>query len=122
MTPAARTALIVSADPEIRADWARYFERLGMRTLRCVGPQVACALIGGTTCPLHADADIAVYDGAAITPEFTLRLLRAGRTLPIAFAKDRLDGETRHVPLVTDVLPRGRNEGCIGPAVDHLVR
>lgn len=122
MTLATRTALVVSGDPEIRADWARYFEGLGMRTLRCVGPQVTCALLEGSSCPLHAEADIAVYDGTAITPEFTLRLMRVSRSLPIAFAKDRPDGDARHVPLITSVLPRGRDDGCIGRAVDKLGR
>lgn len=121
-TLATRTALVISADPEIRADWSRYFEGLGLRALRCVGPQVTCALLGGASCPLHAEADIAVYDRDAVTPEFTLRLLRLGRPLPIAFATDRLAPDARHVPLVTDVLPRGRDDGCIGLAVDKLGR
>jgi hypothetical protein len=122
VTLGSRTALVVSADPAIRSDWARYFEGLGMRALRCVGPQVTCALLVGSSCPLHAEADIAVYDRAAVTPEFTLRLMRVGRSLPIAFAKDRLDNVARHVPLVTDILPRGRDDGCFGLAADKLGR
>lgn len=93
-----------------------------MRTLRCVGPQIACALLDGETCPLHAEADLAVYDRAAITPVFTLRLMRASRAVPIAFARDRLDGHGRHTPLVMVVLPRGRGDGCIGLAADKLGR
>jgi hypothetical protein len=117
-----RTALVVSADPAVRADWARHFEGLGMRTVRCVGPQVSCALLGGKTCPLHAEADLAIYDRATVTPEFTLRLMRANRAVPIAFAHDRLDGAGRHAPLVTVVLPRGHDNGCIGLAADRLGR
>jgi hypothetical protein len=82
---------VVSADPAVRSDWARYFEALSMRTLRCVGPQVLCVLLDGAHCPLHEEADLAIYDRAALTPELTLRLIRAGRSLPIAFAADKLE-------------------------------
>jgi hypothetical protein len=122
VTLASRTALVVSADAAVRADWARYFESLGMRTLRCVGPQIACALLDGDTCPLHAEADLAIYDRDALAPELTLKLMRASRAIPIAFARDQRDPDGRHEPLVTGVLSRGRNNACIGLPSDKLGR
>jgi hypothetical protein len=117
-----RTALVVSADAEVRADWAHYFERIGMRTLRCVGPQIACALLDGDSCPLHAEADLAIYERAALTPELTLKLMRASRWLPIAFARDQRDGAGHHEPLVTGTMSGGRNNACIGLPSDQLGR
>jgi hypothetical protein len=108
-----RTALIVSADPAVRGDWARMFEALGMKTLRCVGPQVLCALLDGERCPLHEEADLAVYDRATVTPELTLRLIRASHALPIAFAQDRVSMERRHEPVITSVASEGAGS-CIG--------
>lgn len=117
-----RTALVVSADPEIRGDWARYFEGLGMCALRCVGPQVLCALLdGGARCPLHDEADLAVYHREAVTPELALRLLRVGRSLPIAFADDRIDPEGRHEPSIT-TLASDAAGGCFGPPVAGVGR
>jgi len=120
VAPRTRTALVVSGDPVVRADWARHFEALGMRTLRCVGPEVTCALLPGDACPLHADADIAVYDRSTLTPELTLKLLRTSRSLPIAFARDQRDADGRHEPLVTGVASRGRTDACIGLPADKL--
>lgn len=113
-----RTALIVSANPAVRADWARCFEALGMRTLRCVGPQVLCVLLdGGRWCPLQGEADLAVYDEAALTPELILRLIRVSRSLPIVFAKDRLDAAGHHEPVITSVASHGRDDdACVGVA------
>ena len=95
-----RTVLVVSADPAVRSDWARHFEALGMRTIRCVGPQVTCALLDRERCPLHEDADLAVYDRASLTPALTLKLAGLGDEFPLAFATDRLDAEGRHEPVV----------------------
>lgn len=118
-----RTALVVSGDPQIRADWARYFEALGMRSLRCVGPQVLCALLDGSRsgCPLHAEADLAVYDRSTVTPELALRLVRVGRSLPIAFAEDHLGPDGRHEPTIT-ALAADATGGCIGPLMDGTGR
>ena len=102
-----RTALVVSADPAVRSDWARYFEARGMRSLRCVGPEVLCVLIDGVRCPLHEEADLAIYDRASVTPELTLKLVRASDAFPIAFAKDVLDADGRHEPVVTAVASEG---------------
>ena len=115
-----RTALVVSADPAVRSDWASYFEAQGLRTLRCVGPQVLCALLDGAHCPLHEEADLAIYDRASVTPELTLKLIRASRSLPIAFAKDQLDAHGHHEPVVTAVASEGA-DACIGSAIHGLV-
>ncbi len=110
-----RVALVVSEDADVRADWARCFERLGLRTLRCSGPGVLCALLAGdATCPLHDEADLAVYDQSTIAPELTLRLIRPRRTLPIAFAKDRLNAEGRHEPQITSLASEAQERGCFG--------
>lgn len=119
----ARTALVVSGDPSVRADWAQHFEALGMRALRCVGPEVLCALLDGKQCPLHDEADVAIYDRSSVTPELTLKLVRSRPSLPIFFAADQLDAAGRHKPLVTSVLSRERDENrCVGPSVGELVR
>lgn len=120
--PRPRTALVVSADPEVRADWARYFERIGMRTSRCVGPQITCALLDGDRCPLHDGSDLAIYDRDALTPEFTLKLMRASRSLSIAFARDQRDDAGHHEPLVTGVMSAGRSHACIGLPSEWLGR
>ncbi|HEY8731577.1 MAG TPA: hypothetical protein VIN69_06315 [Candidatus Limnocylindria bacterium] len=109
-----RAALVVSADPAVRADWARYFEALGLRTIRCVGPQAPCPLLDGGRCRLHEDADLAVYDRSTVTPELALRLIRSSRSLPVAFAADRLDAQGQHEPLVTAVASEGRSTACVG--------
>lgn len=118
-----RTALVVSADPQVRADWARYFEALGLHSLRCVGPEVLCALLAGSRsgCPLHDEADLAVYDRSAVTPELALRLVRAGRSVPIAFAEDRIGPAGRHEPFITS-LAADADGGCIGPPVAGVAR
>ena len=115
------TALIVSGDPVVRSDWARFFDARGLPTIRCVGPQVMCALLDGGRCPLHDEATIAIYDRASLTPEFTIRLIRAGRLVPIAFASDRLDAEGRHEPLITSVAA-GHADDCVGLPPEQLGR
>ncbi len=117
------TALVVSADPAVRSDWARYFQARGLRTIRCAGPQVMCALLDGRRCPLHDEATIAIYDRASLTPEFTIALIRAGRSVPIAFATDRLDLTGRHEPDITSVAPRHvASEECVGLPPEQRVR
>ena len=112
-----RTVLVVSADPAVRADWSRCFEALGMRTRRCVGSQVLCVLLdGGRQCPLHDEADLAIYDEAALMPELIVRLVRARHSLPIAFAKDRLNAAGHHEPLITSVASHGR-DACATPTI-----
>lgn len=81
--------VVVSADPERRVRWASSFEAEGARTLRCAGPTVACALSRGLLrCPLLDEAGAAVYDVAAVTPEFLLTLVRRYPDLALVFARD----------------------------------
>ena len=94
-----RTALVVSANPAVRADWARRFEALGMRAIRCVGPQVSCALVDHKQCPLHEEADVAIYDRASLTPELTQKLAGVD-AFPLVIADDRLDADGRHEAVV----------------------
>jgi hypothetical protein len=108
--------LVVSADPAVRSGWADYFEALGMATLRCGGPAVPCVLLEGADCPLHEQADLAVYDRGSVTPELTLRLIRRSSRLPIAFARDRLDAHDRHEPIITALASEGV-DACIGPSM-----
>ena len=116
--PRSRSVLVVSADPAVRSDWARYVEAQGLRTLRCVGPQVLCMLLdGGRQCPLHEDADLAIYDRASVTPEITLKLIRASRSLPIAFATDQIDAHGHHQPVVTAIASEGAAEARAGTSV-----
>ena len=111
---------MVSADPAVRSDWARYFEELGLRTLRCVGPHVLCVL-GSGYCPLHEEADLAIYDRGAVTPDLVPRLVRASRSFPIAFATDRLDIRGHHEPVIT-ALASESADSRIGSTTHGLVR
>lgn len=118
-----RIALVVSADPAVRADWARHFEALGMRSLRCVGPAVLCALADGLRCPLHEEADVAIYDRAALTPEFMLKLARVRRSLPVFIATDVLGTNGHHEPHVTAVASRGwRGHHPVDPSAEQVDR
>lgn len=112
----APTALVVSADPAIRSGWSERLEDQGMRTMRCVGPQVLCLLLTGeSSCPLHREADFAIYDEGSVTPELLLRLLRHPPAIPIAFAKDRPGADGGHRPFVMHVTPRTRGTAsCFG--------
>lgn len=112
--PRVRTALVVSADPDVRGDWAGYFEGLGLRSLACAGPSPRCALLEQGSCPLLQQADVAVYDRSTLTPQLTLRLVRTSRAVPIAFARDQRDEHGHHQPLVTGVASRARTTACIG--------
>lgn len=96
--------VVISADPERREGWARSFETEGARVLRCVGPRVTCALQAGQPrCPLLDEADLAVYDVAAITPAFLLRLVRLYPRLQLGFARDVVDADGGHRPAVERV-------------------
>ena len=121
-----RTALVVSADEQVRADWARYFERLGLRTLRCVGPQATCPLLadkgGDARCALHEQADFAIYQASVATPLLMLKLIRQRRTLPIAFAKDRVSEIGEHAPVITSLASDAHENGCVGLPQDRIGR
>jgi len=107
--------LVVSQDAAVRSDWTRYFEAAGMTTLNCGGPSPSCPLLEGADCPLHEQAELAVYDRGSVSPELTLQLIRRSSRLPIAFARDRLDSHDRHEPIITALASEGV-DACIGPS------
>jgi hypothetical protein len=99
------TVLVMSKDPILREGWARTFEGLGMRAMRCAGPEnTSCALDSGTRCPLHDDADVAFYDQESVTAELAVKLLTLPRTLPITLARDREMPEGGHEPVPVQLL------------------
>jgi hypothetical protein len=104
------TVLVMSRDAARREGWARTFERLGMRAMRCAGPEnTSCALESGSRCPLHDDADLAFYDADSVTAELAVRLLTLPRTLPITLARDRETPGGGHEPVPVQLLdPRGQ--------------
>ena len=97
----------MSPDPAVRAGWADVLESAGMRLIRCAGATVSCALLrGGARCPLHDEADVALYDEAALSGVFLERLRRSPPALPIAAASDRTVDDGEHEPLVTRIVSR----------------
>jgi len=96
------TVLVMSADPTLREGWARSFETVGFRAIRCAGPQsTSCALETRDRCPLHDDADVAFYDHDSVSPELTVRLMTLPRAIPVMLARDREtpDGGHEAVPV-----------------------
>jgi len=104
------TVLVMSKDPTLRESWARTFEHMGMRAMRCAGPEnTSCALENSSRCPLHDDADIAFYDQESVTAALAVRLLTLPRTLPITLARDRATPDGGHEPVPVQLLdPRGQ--------------
>jgi hypothetical protein len=80
-----------------------------------------CVLVARGDCPLHEEADLAIYDRAAVTPELALKLIRQGRSLAIAFAADRLDAHGHHEPMVTALASEGA-DACVGASIEELGR
>ena len=119
-----RAVVVVSGDGRLRETWARAFEGQGLRAMRCAGPEVtSCALLIMDRCPLHAAADIAVYDVDSVTPALLKRLRRPFPHTEIVFAKKAqiealawrlracLDlAQTAHAPMI-GARPRGRTAG-----------
>jgi len=96
------TVLVMSADPTLREGWARSFEAVGLRAIRCAGPQsTSCALETRDRCPLHDDADVAFYDEDSVGPELTVRLMTLPRAIPVMLSRDREtpDGGHEAVPV-----------------------
>jgi hypothetical protein len=100
----------MSTDPTVRDGWAKTFEALGMRVMRCAGPEnTTCALENSARCPLHDDADVAFYDQNSVTAALAVRLLTLPRTLPITLARTRKTPEGGHEPVPVQLLdPRGQ--------------
>jgi hypothetical protein len=99
---AAGTILVVSASPDVREGWARYFEAHGHPVLRCVGPEASnCALERDAHCPLQEEADAAWYDNACVTDDLAADLVKRSRLLPVFFANDKPTADGHHEPEMT---------------------
>lgn len=99
------TVLVMSGDRVAREDWARSFERMGFRAIRCAGPELTCALLSGALqCPLHDSADLAVYDDRYVSAELVARLRAVPPPIPIGLATDRILPDGSHEPRVDDLL------------------
>jgi hypothetical protein len=109
------SVLVMSKDPAVREGWARTFEALGMRAMRCAGPEnTSCALESAERCPLHDDADVAFYDQDSVSAGLAVKLLTLPRRLPITLARDRETGAGGHEPVPTQLLD-SRGQGARAP-------
>jgi hypothetical protein len=96
--------LVMSSDGDRRAQWAKFFEEQGMRTIRCAGPEATtCALEIGTSCPLHHDADLIFYDEESVTPRLEEQLDMLPLTTPIAYASTMRTRDGRQYPVTERV-------------------
>ena len=100
-----QTALVVSGQAGIRAEWAAELEGYGYSVTRCPGPDSECALSTHPTCPLHRQARFAVYDERSLTPELLSALFRHSTATRLLVARDRLRSDGRHEPML--VRPSG---------------
>jgi hypothetical protein len=94
----------MSADADRRAQWAKFFEEQGMRTIRCAGPEVTtCALEIAARCPLHQDADLIFYDEESVTPRLEEQLDMIPLTTPVAYASTMRTRDGRLYPVTERV-------------------
>lgn len=99
------TVLVMSADGALREGWARSFEAVGLRSIRCAGPQsTSCALETRDRCPLHDDADIAFYDQDSVSPELIVRLMMLPRSIPVMLSRDRETPDGGHEAMPVQLL------------------
>jgi len=108
------TVLVMSGDGPRRNDWAEFFDREGMRVLRCAGPEVAtCALTVQRRCPLQDEADLIFYDQKSVTSELEGRLDLVPLTAPIAYSNSGRTPEGRESPVATRIRSarRGQSDG-----------
>jgi hypothetical protein len=105
------SVLVMSADATRRGEWAKFFEKQGMRTIRCAGPVVTtCALEIGTSCPLHQEADLIFYDEESVTPRLEDQLDLIPLATPIAYASSMTGPDARAYPVTERVRPAARLE------------
>jgi hypothetical protein len=103
------SVLVMSADPERRGAWAKFFEDQGMRTIRCAGPTATtCALELFDRCPLHAEADLIFYDEESVTPALEEQLDLAVLTTPVAYASSMRSPGGRQYPVTERVRSAAR--------------
>ena len=96
----AGAVLVVSGDAAIRGDWSAQLEGQGYRVLRCVGPQIQCALTSRPSCPLYPEAGWAVYDECSVTPEWRGVLSAQASGTVIVVARDRMRSDGHHEPML----------------------
>ncbi len=97
---ASLTVLVMTGDGSQRKDWAKFFEREGLRVLRCAGPEATtCALTVQRHCALQDEADVIFYDQESVTSELEEQLERVPLTAPIAYANGirSVDGQEQPV-------------------------
>ena len=108
-TPIPISVLVMSADPERRGVWAKFFEDQGMRTIRCAGPTATtCALELFKRCPLHEGADLIFYDEESVTPALEEQLDLAVLIAPVAYASSMRTSQGREYPVTERVRPAAR--------------
>ncbi len=102
--PVIRRTLLVTASQERRVSWLAQLRQDGAQVMQCSGPGPLCPLLSGDRrCPLHEEADAAVYDQDVVSRDFLLALLAAPRRIPIHFAI----ANTGHAPHITYALAGG---------------
>lgn len=98
------TVLVMSGDGSRRNDWAKFFEREGLRVLRCAGPEATtCALFVQQRCPLQDEADFIFYDEKSVTSELEEHLDLAPLAAPIAYSNSVRTPEGRGYPVAARI-------------------
>jgi len=99
-----RRTLLVTASEARRNSWLAQLRQDRAQVMRCSGPGPLCPLLNGdTTCPLHEEADAAVYDQDVVTRDFLVALLAVPPRIPIHFAVPN----GGHAPYITYALAGG---------------
>jgi hypothetical protein len=96
-------------------DWAKYFESVGVRPIRCAGPEaMTCALSLEKRCPLHQEADFIFYDEESVTPQLEAQLGTLPPHAPIAYARTKIGPDGREFPVATRIFSRTQRpaEAC----------
>ena len=97
----------MTGDGHRRDDWARYFESVGVRPIRCAGPEATtCALSLDKRCPLLEEADFIFYDEESVTPELEAQLRALPPKAPIAYARTKTGADGRESPVATRIFSR----------------
>jgi hypothetical protein len=105
--PSSLTVLVMTGDTHRREDWAKYFEGVGVRPIRCAGPEATtCALSLQKRCPLHEEADFIFYDEESVTPELESQLRTLPPDAPIAYARTKIGADGREFPVATRIFSR----------------
>jgi hypothetical protein len=107
--PSSLTVLVMTGDGHRRDDWAKYFEKVGVRPIRCAGPEATtCALSLEKRCPLHQEADFIFYEEESVTPQLEGQLRALPPNAPIAYARTKVGSDGREFPVATRIFSRTR--------------